>query len=124
MCIAFLFVCQIREPEINVLKVVEPVYMTEYAISTEPIELMMDISTSNDMITPVDLIIPVNISTIAFNDVVIEEENLDLDFTVDKPVVKITSIIEPIYYTSTSNDIEFFENDLELNFNTDKPIIT
>jgi len=114
---------EVDQPEIHVLKVAEPVYMTEYAFSTEPVELMLDISTSNDMITPVDLINPVNISSIAFNDVIIEEGDLDLDFTIDKPAVQIASIIEPIFYASTSNDIEFFENELELNFNSDTPDI-
>ena len=39
--------------------------------------------------------------------------DLDLDFTVDKPTVQIASVIQPIFYASTSNDIEFFENELE-----------
>lgn len=114
---------EVDQPEIHVLKVVEPVYMTEYAFNTEPEELILEINMSTDMITPVDLISQVNISSIVFNDIIIEEGDLDLDYTVDKPIVQIVSIIEPIFYASTSNDIEFFENELELNFNNDTPDI-
>ncbi|RLD50587.1 MAG: hypothetical protein DRI97_16830, partial [Bacteroidetes bacterium] len=113
---------EIDQPSINILKIAEPVYMTGYVFSTEPVELMLDISTSDDQINPVELVSPVNISAIAFNDVIIEED-LDLDFTIDKPAFQIASIIEPIYYASTLNDIGYFETELELNFTNELPEI-
>ncbi len=109
----------VDQPEINILKIAEPVYMTGYVFSTEPVELMLDISTSNDKINPVELINPVNINAIAFSDITIDED-LDLDFTIDKPAINVASVVNPIFYASTSNDIEFFENELELNFTNDK----
>lgn len=113
---------EIDQPTINVLEIAEPVYMTGYAFNTEPLELMLDISTTTDQINPIELVSPVNISAIAFNDVTIEED-LDFDFTIDEPAIQIASIIEPIYYASTSNDIEYFETELELNFTNELPEI-
>ena len=108
---------------IEVAPLIAPVYMMEYAFNTEPEELSLEINSYNDMITPADLINPVYISPVAFNDAVIDDRELEINFTIDKPAIQIAPVVEPIFYASNSNNIELFENELELNFANDIPEI-
>ncbi len=113
---------EVDKKAILVVDLIQPVFLNELAFNTEPEENDIELNFELDQVDPIKLIYPVDLSLIAFNDITVDEIELEINFTADKSPIEVAPLIAPVYKESLAVNYEF-EEELEISYEVDQPEI-